>query len=1125
MTWSGQYGHINTFNSNGIVSRNDPLLSAKNGAGLKAYYELLKTQTGTFSQFNHPGPTFGTFEDFGHYDMAVDNKINLIEVGNGEGDVRASGYYPSYDYYTQALDKGWHLAPSNGQDNHKGMWGDANTTRTVVLADYLTMDSISDAIGNMMVYATEDNNFEIEYQVNNKPMGTILTNNPAELNLVVDLNDPDATDVIGKVSVIVNGGIVAHTETLNQNSGKMTVTLPNDYSYYYIKVEQGDGDIAVTAPVWTSEVTQVGVTSITKDTSMDIIGETTTFSTKLYNFEDSDLVLTKVVYSVDGEVVKTEDPALVTIAKGTENVITYGFVPTKVGKQIMTVDIEATLNGVTMAFTKSIQLNVYDNSSVVDILIDAAHDNFYVSGDYKDNDAYFTSIAGGKGARVKRIVTPITIEMLEGVELLVLTVPYAGFAKTVKNYTVEEIAAIKDYAQKGGNIVLTSKSDRGNPADPTMEAATISNTILAAVGAKARIADGIVVDNEKKSNEAYRIEFKDDENYNEESIFGKGIISGTDKTFSSYNAGPVIANGATQVVKGYASTWGANYTKNFTGSAYVPVYETDEVVVAKNEVSIVTEEVLPGGGFLVTSGVTFFSNFEITAEMLIEVADRNANFMIFSNIIDEIKGDPVITSIKEVQAAAEGIQFSIMGTLTTNSSGFDKSTAFFDSGYVQDETGGINIFPIAGNYQAGQKVLITGTTSSYQGEHQLNIDTIEYVDETVNPLAPTVMSTKEVPENLGLLVQVEGIVKEINVSMGVVESIIVEDASGQSIRVFIDGYIGTEITMPEIKVGDTVNAIGLSSIDPVGNRIRVRDRSEITVVEKPVVIVDKSALEAALGIAKGTPTAGMTDESIKVLEDAITAAEKILIDEKATQEEVDAAVLALNEAITGLVVKPAIAVDKSALEDALEIAKNTSTAGMTDESIKALEEAIDAADKVLKDEKATQEEVDAAVLALDEAMKALVAAEQYYFFTDAATGVKVIAPVLAFTKKPVLVVTKVEYKIEGFETYAYDISFTIDGIEVYPTEKVTLSIPVLDLNTKNLYLLYEKSNKELTNLKYSLIGTNVEIKTKDFSTYILASGTENLPSTGSNSSVIFYALGMVLLLGGVLYLRKPKKVE
>ena len=53
----------------------------------------------------------------------IDNQITLIEVGNGEGAIGSSGYFPSYSYYTRALDKGWHVAPTNNQDNHKRKLG------------------------------------------------------------------------------------------------------------------------------------------------------------------------------------------------------------------------------------------------------------------------------------------------------------------------------------------------------------------------------------------------------------------------------------------------------------------------------------------------------------------------------------------------------------------------------------------------------------------------------------------------------------------------------------------------------------------------------------------------------------------------------------------------------------------------------------------------------------------------------------------------------------------------------------------------------------------------------------------------------------------------------------------
>ena len=108
------------------------------------------------------------------YDPVVDNQITLIEVGNGEGAIGSSGYFPSYGYYTRALDKGWHVAPTNNQDNHKGNWGDSNTARSVVLATDLSEEAIYDAMKNYRVYATEDNDLSILYSLNGNAMGSIL---------------------------------------------------------------------------------------------------------------------------------------------------------------------------------------------------------------------------------------------------------------------------------------------------------------------------------------------------------------------------------------------------------------------------------------------------------------------------------------------------------------------------------------------------------------------------------------------------------------------------------------------------------------------------------------------------------------------------------------------------------------------------------------------------------------------------------------------------------------------------------------------------------------------------------------------------------------------------------------
>lgn len=227
----------------------------------------------------------------------------------GEGQIGGSGYYPSYEQYTLALDKGWHLAPSNNQDNHKAKWGNANDARDVLFVEQATEEGIYDAIRNYRVYATEDKNLELGYTVNDLPMGTIIESVPEMLKFDVSVMDPDEQDSISKVELIVNSGKVAYTwdDPAELAAGILTVELKPEYSYYYVKVTEADGDLAVTAPVWVGESLQLGITEMTVDSTNPIVGETVTLTTKLYNKESSDAQIKSVVYTTEGSKVLFTD--------------------------------------------------------------------------------------------------------------------------------------------------------------------------------------------------------------------------------------------------------------------------------------------------------------------------------------------------------------------------------------------------------------------------------------------------------------------------------------------------------------------------------------------------------------------------------------------------------------------------------------------------------------------------------------------------------------------------------------------------------------------------------------------------------------------------------------------------
>ena len=579
MTWSGGPGHINSFNTNGLVSRNNADLNNKNGdAGMKLYYETMN-KGDSLNQFNHPGSTFGTFNDFSYRDDATDDHMFLVEVGNGEGQIGEGGYYPSYEEYIKALDKGWHLAPTNNQDNHKGRWGNANDARDVVLTNDFSEQGIYDAIRNLRVYATEDKNLQIFYTINDEPMGTVFTdeNTPEKLNVSVTLFDPDSGDSIQKVELVVNGGVTAYVwddpEVLRE--GLLTVELDPEYSYYFVRVTQKDGDLAVTAPIWAGHALKIGVTGITADSDEIYKNEDVTLTTSLFNNEDSEVIVKSLVYTVNGsEVIGTDTTGYTIPANGT----------------------------VTADFTYA-----FDTAKLTTVTVTAV-------------------------------------------------VEYEG----------------KEY--------------------------------------------------------------------------------------------------------------------NYSASVELEILDSE------------------------------------TAHTVSPISDV---------VAASVPGDT-------------GYRFVIEGIVTSNASGYDQDTAFFDCIYVQDESGGICVFPVSGEYKIGDKVQIVGHTDFYQGEPELQVQTIELIGEG-GTVEPTEISSAELNGRSaeGKLVSIKGTIDSYEVVNGLVQTIMVDDGTGELARVFIDGYINAnpKDEVKRIREGAQIEVTGLASYDntfnaPEGPFPRIRIRSRYDIICEPYKIIE-----------------------------------------------------------------------------------------------------------------------------------------------------------------------------------------------------------------------------------------------------------------------------------------------
>ena len=879
MTWSGGPGHINTFNTPGIVSRNNTTLNNKTkDAGLQAYYKLLSQTEGvdSISQFNHPGTTFGNFIDFGYWDAVVDTRMYMVEVGNGEGQIGAGGYYPSYEQYIMALDKGWHVAPTNNQDNHKGRWGNANDARDVILTDDFSESGIYAALRARRMYATEDKNLELDYTVNGNMMGSII-DVPEKLNFEISFNDPDRTDSIAKVELVVNSGKVAYIwdSAADLTKGSVSVELAPEYTYYFVRVTEGDGDLAVTAPVWVGESLKLGISKAECGTSTPVTDEELTITTTFFNSEAKPATIKSITYAIGGETIGTvTDP--ITLAASSTQDVEFKYTPTKA--RIMTVKITAVIeqDGKEYTFTKDVTLDVLDASKLVYIGIDASHYNEYVAGNYKDSMGNFGELAAAYSVRTVTLKTSEELIAACGnskYKAIILTAPSRRLEAAQadpKTYSTEELNAIKTFNDNGGMVILAGWSDnyenypiiQNNPDIKHM--AATQNEVLAKLGSSLRISDDATYDDVRSAADGvdkWRLYFS---SYNMDNPLLDGVEFDAEhpydklytERFSHYGGASIYAVDAdgnptstlpatvSPAVYGHATTYSVDVDSDGLGGAATPKYTFAE---NDDRLMVMASEQIEGKGLIIVSGAAFMSNFEVQYQASDSGAEKNySNYKICQNLVSMLN-QTEIAKIADVQAEAEeGVKFTVEGIVTSNASGYDKDTAFFDCIYVQDNTAGINAFPVAGNFKIGDKVRVTGTTSSYQGERQLAVTKIEKIADAEAP-APVEVTAAQINDGsvLGSLVKIKGTITRVEEAEGKIQTIMVKDAAGNEARVFIDGYITKDTEVENAVVGNLVEAVGLASYDntfvlsdgtPVYPRIRIRSRADVvcTAGETPV---------------------------------------------------------------------------------------------------------------------------------------------------------------------------------------------------------------------------------------------------------------------------------------------------
>ena len=774
MTWpeDKQLGHISTFNTPGWQTR-DQADFENVPTALENYYKALTSVPGSVSQFNHPDTVHGDFERFDHYSPQYDAVVSLLEVAGEDGVVDC-------EYYDLALDKGWHVAPTNNQNNHKGQWGDASEARTVVLAKSLTEEALYAAMKDRRAYATQDSDLAIYYELNGTVMGSIIPKSE-EAEVTVFLSDP-TDEAIGNVEVVTDGGAVLVSEYVETPSQVLELPASGGRSYYYLRITQPDGDVAVTAPVWMDGYDDIGIGSFTSDTLTPARDEEIGLTVELYNDESVEFDLDALSLYADETLVSTVSD-LGEVAGMSTLDYTFSYAHPELGVTEFRVEAAGSVNGEDRTYEDTLSLSFHVPEQVKYIAVDASHGN---SGVDKLNR--LKAIA----AKVNIAVDILDSELPENSDLLLITAPAEAFDE-------EFVENVRSFAENGGTVILCGQADKGHTSGEM-------NKLLEAMGATVRLND------DTASSISTNV-------FNPDSGLTKSLTQ--EQTYTQRAGCTVNPGNGTWLVK----------------SRSVDANGQD---AGKGAVLLAFEE-LPGSGKVYVSGGLFLLDDAMKEPDNIWKPVSGNQGIVEALLKIERAACPELVTIGEMRSGKAGEIYHIRGWATSGTS--RPGNTFSKTIYLQDDTGGVALVPFTGeNIEVGTPIEVVGRKEIRGGNVVLKIiDYDKKLDEPLYNYTPKTTPNKTAMDyeaNGGRLMQVEGKVTKVTYTDDgkVVSRITLKDGDGDFAEILIeDGIVSgadwVNDLASRVKKGRTVRAIGILHLDSDGTPVlRVRNCDEVVYV-------------------------------------------------------------------------------------------------------------------------------------------------------------------------------------------------------------------------------------------------------------------------------------------------------
>lgn len=825
-------GHLNALNSINYTE------AKKTMTKLGDFYDWLQKEdvVGAFNHPNWPGDSFNNLA----YDEDADRFIKLIEAGNG---APPYSYSRSIEHYYKALDNGWHVGAVNAQDNHSENWGDPDNL-TGVMAEELTVGSFTEAIKAHRVYSTETRDLVLKMKANGYWMGSVIDLNQGE-SLAFDIFAEDSSDPIERMELITNRGKTIATTIVNSASATWTpeITPVSGSNWYVVKVIHQNGKLGISSPIWTTGgENDLKLTELTIDPQPALPGVTSSIQATITNFGARSVnnVEVKFYHTNDQEENLIGTYVLTSVSPDNNMTAHVNWAPSVSGETSIIAKLTE-IPGVTTVteLSKTILVVTPINKKV---LIDQYHGNADVPGTVGD----FIKLLRTYGYEAELNNQPITESVLTGIDVMVLGAP-----SETKELSADENIAIANWVRGGGAILVADKS---NYSYNNM----LLNPVMEAMGSGIRFNDDNVYeleDSEKYSGgmvwSIYMETFPYAPSGLNKNMKSLRIFSGC--SLINEDGGALVNNPESGLeILLAANNTSYNYAVGAnTGNGYM---YNEKGSLSGETIPILAKEEI-GNGKVIAAGRHFYSDYEIVNDV------SNTSFTL--NVIDWLAGYDRIKDISWVREnAVPGVPYTVKGIITA------PTNLFYDSMYIEDETGGICLYGSQkAEFRLGEEVIATGVLKEFEGEKELCYQDFTNDVLYIGPagdVEPIVITTKDVADGsyAGSLVSTEGNVVEVNKPASYFK---VDDGLGAA-YIHVDGYLGIDIDT--LKAGDSVKVTGIASMGAAGPRIRVRYLSDIVkneLSEKHIIIVHTNDTHGRVKAGRGSMGFARINTKIKEL--------------------------------------------------------------------------------------------------------------------------------------------------------------------------------------------------------------------------------------------------------------------